>query len=198
MRICEANTQTSRCPLHRARETSGAANPAKSSPIVSVTPRRLPAADVRPRRGRADVPLPAPSAKGDAGTLGSIWSPSAVSWTGACRPQPVRICEANTQTSRCPLHRARETSGAANPAKSSPIVSVTPRRLPAADVRPRRGRADVPLPAPSAKGDAGTLGSIWSPSAVSWTGACRPQPARICEANTRTPSCPLLCYKMLG
>ena len=27
------------------------------------------------------------------------------------RLKPVRICEANTRTSRCPLHRARETAG---------------------------------------------------------------------------------------
>ena len=73
--------------------------------------RQAPEAGADLRSKYADVPLPAPSAKGDAGTLGSIWSPSAVSWTGACRPQPVRICKANTRTSRCPLHRAREAWG---------------------------------------------------------------------------------------
>ncbi len=42
--------------------------------------------------------------------------------TGAYRPQPVRICEANTRMSRCPLHRVRETWG-------RPIQQSLPPRL---------------------------------------------------------------------
>ena len=106
-------------------------------------------------------------------------------------------CVFAKQIRRRPVARSTEHGrhGDGKSSKVFPVVSVNPRRLPTAGVRPRRGRADVPLPAPSAKGDAGTLGSIWSPSAVSWTGACRPQPARICEANTRTPSWPLYATK---
>ena len=46
--------------------------------------RQAPEAGADLRSKYADVPLPAPSAKGDAGTLGSIRSPSAALRTGAC------------------------------------------------------------------------------------------------------------------
>ena len=65
--------------------------------------RQAPEAGAYLRSKYADVPLPAPSSTGDLGNVGSNPLCPCVCADRVCRPQPVRICEANTRTSPCPL-----------------------------------------------------------------------------------------------
>ena len=68
------------------------------------------------------------------------------------RLKPVRICEANTRTSRCPLHRPGRILGKADSADVTPAPP--DRGLPAAAGADLRSKyADVPLPAPSGTAD---------------------------------------------
>ena len=65
--------------------------------------RQAPEAGAYLRSKYADVPLPAPSSAGDFGNAGSNPLCPCMCADRVCRPQPVRICEANAQTSRCLL-----------------------------------------------------------------------------------------------
>ena len=73
--------------------------------------RQAPEAGADLRSKYADVPLPAPPSTGDLGNVGSNPLCPCMCADRACRSQPVRICEANAQTSRCPLHQPRSISG---------------------------------------------------------------------------------------
>ena len=68
------------------------------------------------------------------------------------RLKPVRICEANTRTSRCPLHRPGRILGKAD---SADVTPASPDRgLPTAAGADLRSKyADAPLPAPSGTAD---------------------------------------------
>ena len=88
--------------IERGRPWDGQFN--KVFPIVSVNPRRSTAAGADLRSKYADVPLPAPSSMGDSRECQiQPILPAHRRRSGTCRPQPVRICEANARTSRCPL-----------------------------------------------------------------------------------------------
>ena len=67
--------------------------------------RQAPEAGAYLRSKYADVPLPAPSSTGDLGNVGSNPLCPCVCADRVCRPQPVRICEANTRMSPWPLLR---------------------------------------------------------------------------------------------
>ena len=79
--------------------------------------RQAPEAGADLRSKYADVPLPAPWSKEDFGN--GRFSPlcSHTSPDLGMPLKPVRICEANTRTSRCPLHRVRGTSGTSGPTR---------------------------------------------------------------------------------
>lgn len=65
--------------------------------------RQAPEAGADLRSKNADVPLPAPPSTGDLGNVGSNPLCPCMCADRACRPQPVRICKANTRTSSRPL-----------------------------------------------------------------------------------------------
>ena len=113
--------------------------------------RQAPEAGADLRSKYADVPLPAPPSTGDLGNVGSNPLCPCMCADRACRSQPVRICEANTQTSRCPLHQPRSISGTTDSTGFAPRVSPDPGLSTAAGAYLRSKYADVPLLAPISK-----------------------------------------------
>ena len=110
----------------------------------------MPEAGARPRRGRADVPLPAPSTKEDVGTDNSAEFPQRLRES---RYAPEAGADLRSKYADVPLPApwSKEDFGKDRFNRLHPRVSANPEVPSAAGADLRSKYADVPLPAPIPK-----------------------------------------------